>query len=92
MNSNFQYFVCLLNGLINKIITKCFIYLVSRGPTGKIRINRSMGLRVNSSQFTLGGEPFRILGGSLHYFRLPRAYWEDRMVKIKACGLNTLTV
>uniref|UniRef100_A0A9J7YRE2 Beta-1,3-glucuronyltransferase 1 (glucuronosyltransferase P) b n=1 Tax=Cyprinus carpio carpio TaxID=630221 RepID=A0A9J7YRE2_CYPCA len=69
-----------------------FSCCVSRGPTGKIKINRSMGLRVNSSQFTLGGKPFRILGGSLHYFRLPRAYWMDRMVKMKACGLNTLTV
>uniref|UniRef100_A0A673L275 Glycoside hydrolase 35 catalytic domain-containing protein n=1 Tax=Sinocyclocheilus rhinocerous TaxID=307959 RepID=A0A673L275_9TELE len=57
-----------------------FVYF---GPTGKIRINRSTGLRVNSSQFTLGGKPFRILGGSLHYFRLPRAYWKDRMVKMK---------
>ncbi|XP_050976571.1 beta-galactosidase-1-like protein 2 [Labeo rohita] len=71
----------------------CFIiYRHFSGATGKIRINRSMGLRMNSSQFNLGGKPFRILGGSLHYFRLPRAYWKDRMVKMKACGLNTLTV
>ncbi|XP_041664950.1 beta-galactosidase-1-like protein 2 [Cheilinus undulatus] len=49
------------------------------------------GLKAKSSQFTLEGEPFRILGGSIHYFRVPRAYWEDRLLKMKACGLNTLT-
>uniref|UniRef100_A0A3Q3KHW7 Beta-galactosidase n=1 Tax=Mastacembelus armatus TaxID=205130 RepID=A0A3Q3KHW7_9TELE len=49
------------------------------------------GLRANSSQFSLETKPFRILGGSIHYFRVPRAYWEDRLLKMKACGLNTLT-
>ncbi|XP_048836274.1 beta-galactosidase-1-like protein 2 isoform X2 [Brienomyrus brachyistius] len=52
---------------------------------------RRVGLTANSSQFTLDGEPIRILGGSMHYFRVPRAYWSDRMLKMKACGINTLT-
>lgn len=49
------------------------------------------GLRADSTHFTLDGAPFRILGGSIHYFRVPRAYWRDRLLKLKACGLNTLT-
>ncbi|XP_023677057.1 beta-galactosidase-1-like protein 2 isoform X2 [Paramormyrops kingsleyae] len=53
--------------------------------------NMRQGLTANSSQFTLNGEPIRILGGSIHYFRVPRAYWSDRLLKMKACGINTLT-
>ena len=37
----------------------------------------------------LNGEPFRIVAGAMHYFRVPRAYWRDRLLKIKACGCNT---
>ncbi|KAF7655673.1 hypothetical protein LDENG_00052420 [Lucifuga dentata] len=60
-------------------------------PAGGRWMSRKVGLSANSSQFTLGGEPFRILGGSIHYFRVPRAYWRDRLMKMKACGINTLT-
>ncbi|XP_014053047.1 beta-galactosidase-1-like protein 2 [Salmo salar] len=59
-------------------------------PGGR-RMSRRVGLSANSSQFTLEGETFRILGGSVHYFRVPRAYWRDRLMKMKACGINTLT-
>ncbi|NXG42130.1 GLBL2 protein, partial [Psilopogon haemacephalus] len=52
---------------------------------------RTLGLQAGGSQFLLEGRPFRIFGGSVHYFRVPREYWEDRMLKMKACGLNTLT-
>ncbi|XP_069003173.1 beta-galactosidase-1-like protein 2 [Embiotoca jacksoni] len=54
-------------------------------------MSRKLGLYANTSQFTLEGEPFRVLGGSIHYFRVPRAYWRDRLTKLKACGINTLT-
>ncbi|XP_058267374.1 beta-galactosidase-1-like protein 2 isoform X1 [Hemibagrus wyckioides] len=72
-------------------ITGIIIYRHFSGQREKVKINRKQGLIMNSSQFMLGGEPFRILGGSLHYFRVPQAYWKDRMMKLKACGLNTLT-
>uniref|UniRef100_A0A4W6E4D6 Beta-1,3-glucuronyltransferase 1 (glucuronosyltransferase P) b n=1 Tax=Lates calcarifer TaxID=8187 RepID=A0A4W6E4D6_LATCA len=60
-------------------------------PAGGRRMSRKVGLSANSSQFTLEGQPFTILGGSIHYFRVPRAYWRDRLMKMKACGINTLT-
>uniref|UniRef100_A0A6Q2YVQ1 Beta-galactosidase n=1 Tax=Esox lucius TaxID=8010 RepID=A0A6Q2YVQ1_ESOLU len=73
-----------LNKLLGRIL-HCTVLLYSR------RMGRRGGLSANSSQFTLEGEPFRILGGSVHYFRVPRAYWRDRLMKMKACGINTLT-
>ncbi|KAJ0062008.1 hypothetical protein NL108_014906 [Boleophthalmus pectinirostris] len=60
-------------------------------PTGRRRMSRRVGLNANTSQFTLEGEPFRIIGGAIHYFRIPRAYWRDRLLKMKACGINTVT-
>ena len=42
------------------------------------------------NDFVLNGEPIRLLAGAMHYFRVPREYWEDRILKIKALGLNTL--
>uniref|UniRef100_A0A8D0EC87 Beta-galactosidase n=1 Tax=Salvator merianae TaxID=96440 RepID=A0A8D0EC87_SALMN len=52
---------------------------------------RTLGLQARDSQFFLEGKPFRIFGGSVHYFRVPREYWKDRLIKLKSCGLNTVT-
>ncbi|KPJ15058.1 Beta-galactosidase, partial [Papilio machaon] len=42
-------------------------------------------------EFVLDGKPLRIISGSLHYFRLPAAYWRDRLRKLKAAGLNSVS-
>ncbi|XP_047375188.1 beta-galactosidase-1-like protein 2 isoform X2 [Sciurus carolinensis] len=52
--------------------------------------NRKLGLRVQGSNFTLGGFPFLIIAGTIHYFRVPKEYWRDRLLKMKAGGFNTL--
>ncbi|XP_031562165.1 beta-galactosidase-1-like protein 2 isoform X2 [Actinia tenebrosa] len=50
----------------------------------------SRALKFSGSNFILNGKPFTILSGSIHYFRVPVAYWSDRLVKLKAMGLNTV--
>lgn len=47
-------------------------------------------LTYQGNDFYLDGEKFRILSGTIHYFRVPREYWYDRLLKLKACGLNTV--
>jgi len=40
--------------------------------------------------FLLDGRPFRIMAGEIHYQRIPSEYWADRLMKVKAAGLNTV--
>ena len=49
-----------------------------------------MKLQYNKDTFLLDGKPFRILSGAIHYFRVPQAYWEDRLRKLRACRFNTV--
>lgn len=47
-------------------------------------------LRPVGDHFELDGKPFQIISGAIHYSRVPRAYWRDRLKKAKAMGLNTI--
>ncbi len=46
---------------------------------------------VANGEFTLDGKPFRVISGEMHYPRIPRAYWRDRLRMAKAMGLNAIT-
>jgi beta-galactosidase len=41
-------------------------------------------------KFTINGKPEVIVSGAIHYFRTPHQLWEDRIIKAKRCGLNTI--
>ena len=45
---------------------------------------------IRSDRFVLDGAPFVVRSGEMHYARIPREYWRDRMKKMRAMGLNTL--
>lgn len=40
--------------------------------------------------FYLNQKPFKIISGSIHYFRVVPEYWLDRLEKLKALGCNTV--
>ncbi len=47
-------------------------------------------LTYKGNNFYLDGKPFVVISGALHYFRIPREYWYDRLLKLKECGFNTV--
>ncbi|XP_020581189.1 beta-galactosidase 8 [Phalaenopsis equestris] len=48
------------------------------------------GFKIADDMFWREGKPFQIIGGDLHYFRVLPEYWEDRLLRAKALGLNTI--
>ncbi|GMI82132.1 beta-galactosidase 17 [Hibiscus trionum] len=45
---------------------------------------------IAEDMFWKDGKPFQLIGGDLHYFRVLPEYWEDRLLRAKALGLNTI--
>ncbi len=48
-------------------------------------------VQVVGPQFVVDGHPLQIISGEMHYPRIPREYWRDRMKKARAMGLNTIS-
>lgn len=46
---------------------------------------------VSGTGFVKDGKPHQVISAEMHYVRIPRAYWRDRLRKAKAMGLNTIT-
>ena len=44
----------------------------------------------NDKSFLMDGKEYTIVSGAMHYFRIPRAYWHDRLDKLKQGGFNTV--
>ncbi|XP_075925984.1 beta-galactosidase-like isoform X4 [Petromyzon marinus] len=51
---------------------------------------QSFGIDRARDCFVKDGEPFRYIAGSLHYSRVPRVYWKDRLLKMYTTGLNAV--
>ncbi len=47
---------------------------------------------VGDGTFLLNGKPFIVKAAELHYPRIPRPYWEHRILMCKALGMNTICI
>ncbi|RDI98735.1 beta-galactosidase [Dyella solisilvae] len=51
----------------------------------------SATVTIEGDHFVQAGKPHQIISGSMDFQRIPRAYWQDRLRKARAMGLNTIT-
>ena len=73
--------------------TVLYIFMASRNVetvTEKKKILLEEGLSIKNERFTMHGQNFTILSGAIHYFRVPTDYWDNRLLKLKGMGLNTV--
>ncbi len=56
-------------------------------PDGKVH-----QFALHDGKFWIDDQPIRIIAGEIHPSRIPHEFWEDRIKKAKAMGLNTVSV
>jgi len=44
----------------------------------------------DENSFRVNGKPLFIYSGEIHYFRVPRELWDDRLLKIRRAFLNSV--
>lgn len=44
----------------------------------------------NSLYLTIAGKPVLPVMGEFHFSRYPRQFWEEEILKMKACGINII--
>ncbi|KAA6465484.1 beta-galactosidase [Acidobacteria bacterium AB60] len=60
------------------------------GPAGFAQQPRTAPVAIEGDHFVREGKPYQIISGTIHYPRVPREYWRDRLRKARAMGLNTV--
>ena len=66
------------------LIILIFIFSNSHGQ------NTLHTFKIERGAFLLDGKPFQIISGEMHFARIPKEYWHDRLRMAKAMGLNTV--
>jgi len=72
--------------MIRNFLSVVILFFCANGYAQKSAHHFSL----SDSVFLLDGKPFQIISGEMHYPRVPREAWRQRMKMAKAMGLNTI--
>src|SRR3984885_7403131 len=74
------------------VLTVLLLAALWLGPVlrGRAQTAKASPIPISGSHFVRDGKPYQIISGAIHYPRVPRAYWRDRLRKARAMGLNTV--
>ncbi len=64
-----------------------FVLLQSCASSG-VQTSR---FEIKEGNFYLDEQPIQLICGEMHYPRIPKEYWRDRMKRAKAMGINTVS-
>jgi beta-galactosidase len=67
------------------------VLAVACATPAAVAAQQHTALVADSGRFLLNGAPYQIIAGSMHYARIPRADWRQRLQMARAMGLNTIT-
>jgi beta-galactosidase len=85
-----------LRGSIQISVCFCFSCLVwcsiASAATPLPSDGKSHQFSARDGQFKIDGQPIEIIAGEIHPSRIPYQFWEDRIKKARAMGLNTVSV
>lgn len=75
------------HGTVMQITDEEYNRLVKAFPSAGADIGK---FEAGKGTFLLNGEPFVVKAAELHYPRIPRPYWDQRIKQCKALGMNTV--
>ncbi|QEM05242.1 beta-galactosidase [Mucilaginibacter rubeus] len=73
-----------------KLIKLLFLFVILFASTKLQAQNAKHTFALGDTTFLLDGKPLQIISGEMHYTRVPREAWRQRMKMAKAMGLNTI--
>jgi beta-galactosidase len=77
------------SGVLTRAFAAVLIAVATLSAAAAPQPRHAFGIVGND--FIYDGKPIQIMSGEMHYPRVPREYWRDRMKKARAMGLNTIS-